>query len=142
VDEMPLMYAQNTLQMEWCLDCHRNPAKNLRPTSQIYNMAWKGPEEDQPVWCAANDQPGVPTAQGVSCTTKDPSGAPGGAMASLQLPAAGARGIAGDVAAATMPAATLNYQKFTSQEDLGKFLVVHYNIRTPKDLMSCEVCHR
>jgi hypothetical protein len=31
---MPLMYAQNTLQMEWCLDCHRNPAKNLRPTGR------------------------------------------------------------------------------------------------------------
>ena len=41
VDEMPLMYEQNTLQMEWCLDCHRNPAKNIRPTSQVYNMAWK-----------------------------------------------------------------------------------------------------
>ena len=41
VDQMPLMYAQNTLQMEWCLDCHRNPAKNLRPTSEIYNMAWE-----------------------------------------------------------------------------------------------------
>ncbi len=24
VDQMPLMYAQNTLQMEWCLNCHRN----------------------------------------------------------------------------------------------------------------------
>ena len=36
VDQMPLMYAQNTLQMEWCLNCHRNPAKNLRPTSEIY----------------------------------------------------------------------------------------------------------
>jgi hypothetical protein len=34
------------------------------------------------------------------------------------------------------------YQKFTSQEDMGKFLVAHYNIRTPKDLTSCEVCHR
>ena len=53
VDEMPLMYAQNTLQMEWCLDCHRNPAKNLRPTSEIYNMAWEAPAEDKPVWCAA-----------------------------------------------------------------------------------------
>ena len=41
VDQMPLMYEQNTLQMEWCLDCHRNPAKNLRPTSEIYNMAWE-----------------------------------------------------------------------------------------------------
>jgi hypothetical protein len=43
VDQMPLMYMQNTLQMEWCLNCHRNPAENLRPTSEIYNMAWGGP---------------------------------------------------------------------------------------------------
>ena len=43
VDEMPLMYQQNSLQMEWCLNCHRNPAVNLRPTcSEIYNMAWAG----------------------------------------------------------------------------------------------------
>ena len=53
VDEMPLMYQQNTLQMEWCLNCHRNPAENLRPTSEIYNMAWAGPSSDKPVWCAA-----------------------------------------------------------------------------------------
>ena len=73
VDQMPLMYAQNTLQMEWCLDCHRNPAKNLRPTSEIYNMAWES---------AGRRQAGVvlhyrreerrTTAQSVSCTTKDP----------------------------------------------------------------------
>ena len=53
VDQMPLMYEQNTLQMEWCLNCHRNPAKNLRPTSEIYNMAWEAPAEERPVWCAA-----------------------------------------------------------------------------------------
>ncbi len=79
VDQMPLMYAQNTLQMEWCLDCHRNPAKNLRPTSEIYNMAWEKPAEDKPVWCAVRQgdekMSGVPTAQSVSCTTKDPSDA-------------------------------------------------------------------
>ena len=66
VDQMPLMYAQNTLQMEWCLDCHRNPAKNLRPTSQIYNMAWEAPADDRPVWCAVgDDKTGTPTAQSV-----------------------------------------------------------------------------
>ena len=48
VDEMPIMYQQNTLQMEWCLNCHRNPEKNLRPTSEIYNMAWKGASEMKP----------------------------------------------------------------------------------------------
>jgi Zn-dependent peptidase ImmA (M78 family) len=36
----------------------------------------------------------------------------------------------------------VNYQKFTSQDELGHFLVDHYKIRTPKDLTSCEVCHR
>ena len=56
VDEMPLMYQENTLQMEWCLNCHRNPAVNLRPTSEIYNMAWAGPRRDKPVWCADDGQ--------------------------------------------------------------------------------------
>jgi hypothetical protein len=146
VDEMPLMYKQNTLQMEWCIDCHRNPAKNLRPTSEIYNMAWEGPAGDRPVWCAASDaKSGVPTAQSVSCTTQDPAAAPGGSgaeVASLRLPQSGAKGLAGDVAAAAMPAAAPSYQQFTRQEDMGLFLVDHYNIRTPKDLTSCEVCHR
>ena len=140
VDEMPLMYEQNTLQMEWCLDCHRNPSKNLRPTSEIYNMAWEGPTEDKPVWCAANDKAGVPTAQSVSCTMKESSGS-GSEVASLNLSGAGAKGLAGDVAAA-VPAAAPSYQKFTSQEDLGHFLEAHYKIRPPKDLTSCEVCHR
>src|ERR1700684_3536717 len=74
---MPLMYQQNTLQMEWCLNCHRNPAENLRPTSEIYNMAWAGPSTDKPVWCTTTQNTNgtnVPTAQGVSCVTKDPGG--------------------------------------------------------------------
>ena len=31
VNKMPLMYAANSLQMEWCLSCHRAPEKFLRP---------------------------------------------------------------------------------------------------------------
>ena len=27
--------------MEWCLDCHRNPEKHLRPTDEITNMLFK-----------------------------------------------------------------------------------------------------
>ena len=38
VDRMPLMYQAATLQMEWCLECHRNPAQHLRPRDQVYNM--------------------------------------------------------------------------------------------------------
>ncbi len=87
VDEMPLMYAQNTLQMEWCLDCHRNPAKNLRPTSEIYNMAWEAPaRRSARVVRGGDDKAGVPTAESVSCTTKDPSGIAGVEVAALRCP--------------------------------------------------------
>lgn len=142
VDQMPLMFAQNTLQMEWCLDCHRNPSKNLRPTSEIYNMVWKAPTSSKPVWCAVTDaKTGVPTADSVNCTTQDPTGA-GPELAALSLPAAGVvHAAVSDTSAAMLPA-SLTYKKFTSQDELGHFLLDHYKIRTPKDLTSCEVCHR
>jgi hypothetical protein len=54
VDRMQRMEARSSLQMEWCLDCHRNPAPHLRPTAEIYNMDWQGPNTAKPVWCAAN----------------------------------------------------------------------------------------
>ena len=46
VDRMPLMYQEATLMMSWCLDCHRNPAKYVRPRDQVYNMAWERPADD------------------------------------------------------------------------------------------------
>ena len=114
------------------------------PHSEIYNNAWEKPAGDRPVWCAAGEEKtGVPTAQSVSCVTKDPSGdsAQGGVeMASLDLPAVGAGGEASTAGHSAL--ARPKYEKFTSQDELGHFLVEHYKIRTPKDLTSCEVCHR
>ena len=43
VDRMPLMYNYASLQMEWCLDCHRAPEKNLRPRDQVFNMRYEQP---------------------------------------------------------------------------------------------------
>ncbi|MEZ4660825.1 MAG: hypothetical protein R2911_25015 [Caldilineaceae bacterium] len=31
VDQMPVVAKMETLQMDWCLDCHRAPAKYIRP---------------------------------------------------------------------------------------------------------------
>ena len=36
----------------------------------------------------------------------------------------------------------VSYTKFTSQDDLGKYLTAQYHIRTANELSSCEVCHR
>jgi hypothetical protein len=33
------------LTMAWCLDCHRNPAPNVRPVEEVTNLDWK-PDRD------------------------------------------------------------------------------------------------
>jgi hypothetical protein len=158
VDEMPLMYEENTLQMEWCLNCHRNPAGNLRPTAEIYNMAWAGPTDNKPVWCTTTQNTAgteIPTAQGVSCTTKDPGNqnpeiaqAEGARPLDQSKPQSGTNlqphplsepGSVSDVPVIAMPA---SYQKFTSQIDLGHYLMQQYHIRSANELSSCETCHR
>jgi len=47
VDQMPLMWNVASLHMEWCLECHRNPAKHIRPREQIVNMDWPPRGYDQ-----------------------------------------------------------------------------------------------
>ena len=41
VDKMPLLYQAESMQMEWCLDCHREPEKYLRPKEALFDMAWE-----------------------------------------------------------------------------------------------------
>ena len=40
IDQMALVWQENSLHMGWCLECHRNPENFIRPRSEIYNMAW------------------------------------------------------------------------------------------------------
>ena len=49
VDRMPLMYNYASLQMEWCLECHRAPEKYLRPRDQVFNMRYEQPSSGNPV---------------------------------------------------------------------------------------------
>jgi hypothetical protein len=49
VDRMPLMYNDASLQMEWCLNCHREPEKYLRPRDQVFNMRYEQPTTLKPL---------------------------------------------------------------------------------------------
>jgi hypothetical protein len=40
VDQMPLTLQENSLQMEWCLNCHRNPERYVRPRNEITTMGY------------------------------------------------------------------------------------------------------
>jgi hypothetical protein len=45
IDKMPLPYRAKAFTMQFCLDCHRNPAPRLRPTEAVFNFDWKPPAE-------------------------------------------------------------------------------------------------
>ena len=47
VDRMNQVWQESSLQMEWCLDCHRDPARHVRPREHVFDLAWERPA-DQP----------------------------------------------------------------------------------------------
>jgi hypothetical protein len=47
VDQMPLMYKVNTLYMQWCIDCHRHPERQVRPREEVFNVAYETPAPNQ-----------------------------------------------------------------------------------------------
>ena len=47
VDQMPLMWKENTLNMEWCLECHRAPEDHIRPREEVFNMNWSTKNQEE-----------------------------------------------------------------------------------------------
>jgi len=47
VDLMPLTFKVNTLYMNWCLECHRDPWKYVRPREQVFNMTYQPPANQE-----------------------------------------------------------------------------------------------
>jgi hypothetical protein len=45
VDRMPLVWQQASLQMGWCLECHREPERFIRPREEVFNMQWRPPPD-------------------------------------------------------------------------------------------------
>jgi len=67
VDKMPLMYQGQPLTMKWCLDCHRDPVKNLRPREEVTNVDWQPPADlaaQQAIWAEIHK-----VQSKVSCST-------------------------------------------------------------------------
>jgi len=45
VDQMVVVAKTENLQMDWCLDCHRDPAQYLRPRSAVFTMGYTPPTD-------------------------------------------------------------------------------------------------
>jgi hypothetical protein len=44
VDDMPLMHREATLHMEWCLECHRDPARFVGPRGLVFASSGHSPD--------------------------------------------------------------------------------------------------
>jgi hypothetical protein len=70
VDKMPLMWKANTLEMSWCLDCHRNPQRVLRPRSEITTMGYVPPGDQAELGAQLMHQYNTPDVRVLtSCST-------------------------------------------------------------------------
>jgi len=68
IDKMALTYRAVPLTMQFCLDCHRNPAPHLRPRDQVTNMLWHAPDEGGAQGRALLAQYGIRVGQLTHCT--------------------------------------------------------------------------
>lgn len=49
VDQMARVARATSLQMQWCVDCHRDPGRYIRPREEVFNMAWQPPANQRQV---------------------------------------------------------------------------------------------
>ena len=68
VDQMPLVWKANTLNMEWCLECHRQPEKFIRPRQQVFNMTWQPPDDQETLGKQLVEAHDVNTSQLTNCS--------------------------------------------------------------------------
>lgn len=68
VDQMPLMWKVNTLNMEWCLACHRAPEQFLRPRDQVFNMSYTPPANQEALGRQLVAEYHVQTSQLTNCS--------------------------------------------------------------------------
>jgi hypothetical protein len=45
VNKMPLMWQESSLQMTWCLECHRHPERFVRPRSEVFSVTYTPPAD-------------------------------------------------------------------------------------------------
>ena len=68
VDQMPLMYKENTLNMEWCLECHREPEKQIRPREHVFDVTWTPPADQERLGARLVEEYDVQVSQLTDCS--------------------------------------------------------------------------
>lgn len=68
IDQMPIVAKAQSLQMSWCLDCHRTPEKYIRPRSAVFTMGWTPPADQESAGRQLVAEYGIRVAQLMDCS--------------------------------------------------------------------------
>jgi hypothetical protein len=146
MDEKPLVYKSHTMTMSWCLDCHRQPEKYLRPREAVFTMGWK-PGMDV---SAQGEAPGIMAieAKTIDQTKTGQAAALQGKKIEEFIKDQGHGGSEGHGTEGTGgPGASGhdtkdNLKPNETQLQLGLRLKREYNVRSARELTDCGTCHR
>jgi hypothetical protein len=69
VNKMPLMWKEEPMTMEWCLDCHRQPERALRPVEEVFNMDYVQPPDQLALGEQLIEEYHIPTERLTDCYT-------------------------------------------------------------------------
>jgi len=47
IDRMPLVWRAASLRMQWCVECHRQPEKYVRPRERVFDVTWVAPKDQE-----------------------------------------------------------------------------------------------
>lgn len=122
VDQMEEVWHHEPHSMGWCLDCHREPEKHLRPLDQIYNLAWEPSDEDRSDFYGQLLESGADPSEVYGLITG--RGTTNGNEVTLDQLIAIADQTFGDEMQA---------------EEIGMQLKAHWQIHAPE---TCAACHR
>ena len=135
VDNMPLMTQSKSLLMEWCLDCHRAPDKYVRPHQVVPERS--GMLEAQKDLPPEHRDEGTIERQQAEYALFNARDQvfnvryqPPSAFNPITVKFERWKGHEGETST------------FTDQASLGRALIHEYNIRGPKEITSCNTCHR
>jgi len=68
IDQMAVVAKAQTLQMSWCLDCHRDPGKYIRPREAVFTMGYKPTTDQATLGPKLVAQYGIHTKQLTDCS--------------------------------------------------------------------------
>lgn len=68
VDQMPLVWQAENMTMGWCLECHREPERFIRPFEEVYTFGWEEPENQDEIGSQLVEAQGIDPDRLDSCS--------------------------------------------------------------------------